>query len=190
MGWLSKIKGAAPLLLVLLFIGIATFIFDRRQREESEAMQLQLHELQLKYSPAERDTIRDSVIVITQQVMQMDRSEYKLVAADRKLLQDMSLRLSQVAADHRMSMVTADTVKATRRNSVFAYKDEWLSLRLDTADSMLTYKARDSLQCLVTRQYKHKFLWWRWGTKSYDIKVINFNPHSTLLYNSYIQVNQ
>ena len=102
MGWLSKIKGAAPLLLVLLFIGIATFIFDRRQREESEAMQLQLHELQLKYSPAERDTIRDSVIVITQQVMQMDRSEYKLVAADRKLLQDMSLRLSQVAADHRM----------------------------------------------------------------------------------------
>lgn len=118
MGWLSKIKGAAPLLLVLLFIGIATFIFDRRQREESEAMQLQLHELQLKYSPAERDTIRDSVIVITQQVMQMDRSEYKLVAADRKLLQDMSLRLSQVAADHRMSMVTADTVKATRRNSV------------------------------------------------------------------------
>ena len=126
MGWLSKIKGAAPLLLVLLFIGIATFIFDRRQREESEAMQLQLHELQLKYSPAERDTIRDSVIVITQQVMQMDRSEYKLLAADRKLLQDMSLRLSQVAADHRMSMVTADTVKATRRNSVFAYKDEWL----------------------------------------------------------------
>lgn len=182
MGWLSKIKGAAPLLLVLLFIGIATFIFDRRQREESEAMQL-------KYSPAERDTIRDSVIVITQQVMQMDRSEYKLVAADRKLLQDMNLRLSQVAADHRMSMVTADTVKATRRNSVFAYKDEWLSLRLDTADSMLTYKARDSLQCLVARQYKHKFLWWRWGTKSYGIKVINFNPHSTLLYNSYIQVN-
>ena len=54
---------------------------------------------------------------------------------------------------------------------------------------MLTYKARDSLQCLVARQYKHKFLWWRWGTKSYDIKVINFNPHSTLLYNSYIQVN-
>ena len=138
MGWISKVKGAAPLLLVLLIIGIATFIFDRRQREESEAMKLQLHELQLKYSPAKRDTIRDSVIVLTQQVMQMDRSEYKLVAADRKLLQDLSLRLSQVAADHRMSMVTADTVKATRRNSVFAYNDEWLSLRLDTADSMLT----------------------------------------------------
>lgn len=189
MSWISKIKGAAPLLLELLVIGIATFLFERMQHKENEALKLQLHELQLKYSPAERDTIRDSIIVLTQQVMQMDRSEYKLVAADRKLLQDLSLRLSQVAADHRLSMVTADTVKATRRNSVFAYNDEWLSLRLDTADSMLTYKARDSLQCLVTRQYKHKFLWWRWGTKSYDIKVINFNPHSTLLYNSYIQVN-
>ena len=189
MGWISKIRGAAPLLLVLLIIGIAAFVFERRQKENNEAMRRQLFELQLKYSPMERDTIRDSVIVLTQQVMQMDRSEYKLVAADRRLLQDLSLRLNQVAADHRLSMVAADTVKATKQNTVFAYNDEWLSLRLDTADSMLTYRARDSLQCLVARQYKHKFLWWRWGAKSYDIKVINFNPHSTLLYNSYIQVN-
>lgn len=182
-------KGVSLLILLLLVIG-SFLIFDSRQERANEAMRQQLHELQLQYAPMQRDTIRDSIKLITQQVMVMDRGEYKMVAADKRLLEDLTLKVGQVVADHRVSMSTADTVKATRQNSVFAYRDAWLSLRLDTADSILTYKARDSLQTIVTRQYKHKFLWWRWGTKGYNVKVVNFNPHSTLLYNSYIQVTQ
>lgn len=151
---------------------------------------MQLHQLQLKYSPMQRDTIRDSVKLVTQQVMVMDRGEYKLLAADRKLLEELNLKLRQVVSDQRVSMVTSDTVKTKRLNSVYLYSDAWLSLRLDTADSILTYRARDSLQCIVARQFKHKFLWWRWGTKGYNVKVLNFNPHSTILYNSFIQVNK
>ncbi len=176
--------------MVLLVVIGSFLVFDRRQEEASEAMRQQLHELQLQYAPMQRDTIRDSVKLITQQVMVMDGGEYKRLAADRRLLEDLTLKVSQVVADQRVAISTADTVKATRRNAVFAYDDAWLSLRLDTADSMLTYRARDSLQTIVARQYKHRFLWWRWGTKGYTVKVVNFNPHSTLLYNSYIQVNR
>ena len=120
----------------------------------------------------------------------MKEEEYKLQAYDRQLLHDLDIRLGQVMADQRTSLSTADTVKTDRSDSVYTYSDRWLSLRLNTADSILTYKARDSLQTIVYRQYKHRFLWWRWGTKGYDIKVINFNPHSNILYNSYIQVNR
>lgn len=186
----KKLAVILSFLMVLLTIFASFLIFESRQKKANEALKMQLHQLQLKYSPMQRDTIRDSVKLVTQQVMVMDRGEYKLLAADRKLLEDLNLKLRQVVSDQRVSMVTSDTVKTKRLNSVFSYNDAWLSLRLDTADSILTYRARDSLQCIVAREYKHRFLWWRWGTKGYNVKVLNFNPHSTILYNSFIQVNK
>ena len=186
----KKLAVILSFLMVLLTIFASFLIFESRQKKANEALKLQLHQLQLKYSPMQRDTIRDSVKLVTQQVMVMDRGEYKLLAADRKLLEELNLKLRQVVSDQRVSMVTSDTVKTKRLNSVYSYSDAWLSLRLDTADSILTYRARDSLQCIVARQFKHKFLWWKWGTKGYNVKVLNFNPHSTILYNSYIQVSK
>lgn len=186
----KKLAVILSFLMVLLTIFASFLIFESRQKKANEALKLQLHKLQLKYSPVQRDTIRDSIKLVTQQVMVMDRGEYKLLAADRKLLEELNLKLRQVVSDQRVSMVTSDTVKTKRLNSVYSYSDAWLSLRLDTADSILTYRARDSLQCIVAREYKHKFLWWRWGTKGYNVKVLNFNPHSTILYNSFIQVNK
>lgn len=186
----KKLAVILSFLMVLLTIFASFLIFESRQKKANEALKMQLHQLQLKYSPMQRDTIRDSVKLVTQQVMVMDRGEYKLLAADRKLLKDLQLKISQVVSDQRVSMVTSDTVKTNRLNSVYSYSDAWLSLRLDTADSILTYRARDSLQCIVARQYKHKFLWWKWGTKGYNVKVLNYNPHSTILYNSYIQVSK
>lgn len=186
----KKLAVILSFLMVLLTIFASFLIFESRQKKANEALKMQLHQLQLKYSPMQRDTIRDSVKLVTQQVMVMDRGEYKLLAADRKLLEELNLKLRQVVSDQRVSMVTSDTVKTKRLNSVYSYSDAWLSLRLDTADSIWTYRARDSLQCIVARQFKHKFLWWKWGTKGYNVKVLNFNPHSTLLYNSYIQVSK
>ena len=186
----KKLAVILSFLMVLLTIFASFLIFESRQKKANEALKMQLHQLQLKYSPMQRDTIRDSVKLVTQQVMVMDRGEYKLLAADRKLLEELNLKLRQVVSDQRVSMVTSDTVKTKRLNSVYSYSDAWLSLHLDTADSILTYRARDSLQCIVARQFKHKFLWWKWGTKGYNVKVLNFNPHSTLLYNSYIQVSK
>lgn len=186
----KKLAVILSFLMVLLTIFASFLIFESRQKKANEALKMQLHQLQLKYSPMQRDTIRDSVKLVTQQVMVMDRGEYKLLAADRKLLEELNLKLRQVVSDQRVSMVTSDTVKTKRVNSVYSYSDAWLSLRLDTADSILTYRARDSLQCIVARQFKHKFLWWKWGTKGYNVKVLNFNPHSTILYNSYIQVSK
>ena len=169
---------------VILVIIACFWIFDHRQQQAEQELREQLNGLKLQYAPAERDTIRDSVTVITQQVLQMKEEEYKLQAYDRQLLHDLDIRLGQVMADQRTSLSTADTVKTDRSDSVYTYSDRWLSLRLNTADSILTYKARDSLQTIVYRQYKHRFLWWRWGTRGYDIKVINFNPHSNILYNA------
>ena len=186
----KHLKSIIMAISVILVIIACFWVFDHRQQRAEQELREQLNGLKLQYAPAERDTIRDSLTVITQQVLQMPAEEYKIQVYDRQLLHDLDIRLGQVLADQRTSLSTADTVKTDRSDSVYTYSDRWLSFRLNTADSILTYKARDSLQTIVYRQYKHRFLWWRWGTKGYDVKVINFNPHSNILYNSYIQVTR
>lgn len=148
---------------VILVIMACVWISDHRRQRAEQELREKLNGLKLQYAPAERDTIRDSVKVITQQVLQMPAEEYKLQAYDRQLLHDLDIRLGQVMVDQRTSLSSADTVKTDRSDSVYTYCDRWLSFRLNTADSILTYKARDSLQTIVYRQYKHRFLWWRWG---------------------------
>lgn len=186
----KHLKSIIVAISVILVIIASFWIFDHRQQRAEQELREQLNGLKLQYAPAERDTIHDSLKVITQQVLQMPAEEYKLQAYDRQLLHDLDIRLGQILADQRTSLSTADTVKTDRSDSVYTYSDRWLSFRLNTADSILTYKARDSLQTIVYRQYKHRFLWWRWGTRGYDVKVINFNPHSNIFYNSYIQVTR
>lgn len=35
---------------------------------------------------------------------------------------------------------------------------------------------------------KHKFLWWRWGTKGYQVQIVNFNPHPRINYSRNVEV--
>lgn len=179
------------ILIFLLVISLGSDFYHAHKAQQADQKRSeQLNKLQLQYAPAERDTIRDSVKTVTQKVIMMPPDEYKEFAADRQLLKDLNIKVSQIMADLRTSVVTEGTVKTLRENSLYKYSDKWLSVQLNTADSMLTYRARDSLQCLITRNYKHRFLWWKWGTDGYNIKMINFNPNSTILYNNYIQVNR
>lgn len=179
------------ILVFLLVISLGNDFYHAHKKQQAEQnLSEQLNKLQLQYAQAERDTIRDSVKVVTQKVIMMPPDEYKEFAADRQLLKDLNIKVSQIMADQRTSVVTEGSVKTLRENSLYKYSDKWLSVKLNTADSMLTYRARDSLQCLVSRNYKHRFLWWKWGTAGYNIKMINFNPNSTILYNNYIQVNR
>lgn len=179
------------ILVFLLVISIGSdFYHAYKKKQADQKRSEQLNKLQLQYAPAERDTIRDSVKTVTQKIIMMPPEEYKEFAVDRQLLKDLNIKVSQIVADQRTSVVTEGSVKTLRENSLYKYSDKWLSVQLNTADSILTYRARDSLQCLVTRNYKHRFLWWKWGTDGYNVKMINFNPNSTILYNNYIQVNR
>lgn len=81
--------------LLVLSIGRDSYVEYKKQRAEQELRE-QLNGLKLQYVPAERDTIRDSATVITQQVLQMPAEEYKLQAYDRQLLHDLDIRLGQV----------------------------------------------------------------------------------------------
>jgi copper chaperone CopZ len=139
------------------------------------------------------DTIRDTIPVASQPAVIIDKTDYKKMEADRQLIKDLGLRVAQVEAENRTLLATIGEVNLTPvagadSDSVFTYHDQWCDFTYLVADTLLKYAVRDSIDTFITREYKHKFLWWRWGTKGYWIYTVNFNPNSKIVYNKYIKV--
>lgn len=143
--------------------------------------------------PMQRDTIHDSIEVVTQTVVEVVPKKLKeALAEDQQLIKELKLKVKQLEALQTTTIATSDTVPAHHKpaDNLFYYSDQWADLRLDLKDTTFYYNIRDSLSTMVYREYRHRFLWWKWGTKGYRLKIVNFNPHARVIYNSYIKAGK
>ena len=141
----------------------------------------------------QRDTIRDSIEVVTQVVVEVAPKSLKdALAEDEQLIRELRLKVKQLEALQTTTIETSDTTPAHHDadNSLFYYSDQWADLQLSLKDSTFYYNIRDSLSTMVYREYRHHFLWWKWGTKGYRLKIVNFNPHARVTYNKYIKAGK
>ena len=112
-------------------------------------------------------------------------------AVDKKIASEIGMPRSSVESKMGLTIATTDTVKLKQEEeSIYIYKDRWLDAKVNLYDSTMTYKARDSLSQYIERIYKHKFLFWKWGTKGYRVHIINHNPNSKIEYADYIRVGE
>ena len=112
-------------------------------------------------------------------------------AVDKKIASEIGMPRSSVESKMGLTIATTDTVKLKQEEeSIYIYKDRWLDAKVNLYDSTMTYKARDSLSQYIQRIYKHKFLFWKWGTKGYRVHIINHNPNSKIEYADYIRVGE
>lgn len=143
--------------------------------------------------PLQRDTIHDSIEVVTQTVVEVVPKKMKeALAADEQLIKEMGLKIKQLESMQTTVVEIGDTVPATFQEDrdLFSYSDKWADLSLDLRDTTFYYNIRDSLSTVVYREYRHHFLWWKWGTKGYRLKIVNFNPRARVTYNKYIQAER
>lgn len=150
-----------------------------------------------QYVPLGRDTvfIHDSipVEVVTSPVITAELSTLrKQHIIDEQTIKDLGLKLKQLDAMQTTAIETRDKVPASHEpaDSLFYYSDQWADLKLSLKDSTFYYNIRDSLSTVVYREYRHHFLWWKWGTKGYRLKIVNFNPHARVTYNKYVKAGK
>lgn len=179
------------LFLAMICMTIVCLLGALRYGAKCQDLELQVSDLsvQLAHSqvPMQRDTIRDSVPVVSQRVVEIDKTDYKQLEADRQLIKDLGLRVEQLVSENKMLREARDSVKMKAVNdSVFAYHDRWADFEYLTRRQLLRYAVRDSFVTTVSRIYRHRFLWWRWGTKGYQVHHVNFNPHVDVKYDQYI----
>lgn len=167
---------------VLLLFGC-----DGRLKKENELLRRELA-LAQKYVPLQRDTIRDTVEVVTQKVVEVEKVKSALTKEERELLKDLGLKVRELESLQQTGIVTKDTVwlvgKDSTDGSPLVYHDAWTDI--EYRDKRLVYAMRDSLAIALRKEYKHRFLFIRWGTKGYEVKVANFNPHSSVRYNTFV----
>ena len=174
----------------LVFISVVILLTscDRALRKEIESLREELARQQ-QYVPLQRDTIRDSVEVITQHVREVEKIKEVLSKEDKQLIKDLGMKVSQLESLQKTGIETKDTVflekKDSTEDSPLVYHDAWTDI--EYLNRKLTYSMRDSLAIALEREYKHRFLFIKWGTKGYDVKVANFNPHSSIRYNTFVK---
>lgn len=174
--------------LAFLFVVFACVGCNRALKKENERLREELARQQ-QYVPLKKDTIRDTVEVVTQKVVEVEHIKDVLTKDDKQLIKDLSMKVSELESYQKMGSIIHDTVVLTKKDTTndapLIYKDAWTEFVYQ--DRKLRYSVRDSLAIAVRREYKHKFLWWKWGTKGYEVKAVNFNPHATIRYNTYIK---
>lgn len=180
--------------IVLIVCMIIAFIFSgikesesNKYKKENERLKVELAHAAIDRGIIRTDTIRDSIPVYTSQTVTVDKPAFKELA-DLPLLKEINVKPAQTEEYETRVTEIHDTVYMTVHppDSVLEYKDNWASFRLSLRDSSLVYSVRDSVTAVVYREYKHRFLWWKWGTKGYKVKLINFNPHSTIQYEQFV----
>lgn len=187
-------KTTIQILAAMLIVTMVAFIRSAYQNRKLQAdLNRQTENVGSLTYDIQYGNLDDSLSVAKNTALQAKCDELKqLHLADTKLIRELKVKLKDVKSIHTASSSTADTVRIepvpNTTDSVFSYQDKWLSLHIDIPARLCQYIFRDSLTTIVSRTYKHKFLWWRWGTKGYQVQIVNFNPHSRINYSRYVEV--
>lgn len=184
--------------LALAFCLISWFIhvcidFVREREEMRDKICLLQDAIAHSAIEIRHDTIRDSIPVASQPAVIIDRTDYKKMEADRKLIEELNLRIGQVESENRMLLANQGQVvfkTAADSDSVLRYADKWCNFAYRVRQKTLSYNVRDSLSTIISRQYRHRFLWLRWGTKGYQVHIVSHNPNAIIEYNRYILIQR
>lgn len=189
-----KQNTAIQILAAMFIITMAAFIRSAYQNSKLRSeLNRQTENIGSLTYDIQYGKLDDSLSVAKNTALQAKCNELEqLHLADAKLVKELKVKLKDVKTIHTASSSTADTVRIepipNTADSVFSYQDKWLSLHIDIPARLCQYTSKDSLTTIVSRLYKHKFLWWRWGTKGYQVQIVNFNPHSRVNYSRYVEV--
>lgn len=178
-------------LVVISLFSVSGFLCC--ESRENLSLRSQIRDLQVRLAEsrqkADTFTIRDSIPVWRERVVEIDRTDYKKQLADKSLIKDLQLKVGQLESENRTLLSTRDTIVLNPLNdSVLTYRDNWFSFSYELNTRVLDCEVRDSLSTFVAREYKHRFLWWRWGTKGYSVYVVSHNPKCKVEYNKYIKI--
>lgn len=181
------------IIIVLVSLVIGTCGFLCWENRENRLLKKEIRELSVRLANAKEDKeiiyIHDSVPATKIKVVEVDKTDYKKLLADRETIKELGLKVKQLESENRTLLGSRDTVYLKPLNdSVLFYNDKWVSFRYLMTERVLDYAVRDSLTTYVAKEYKHRFLWFKWGTKGYNVFIISHNPKSKVEYSKYIKL--
>jgi hypothetical protein len=176
---------------LVVSISLNVFMWKRNATLEKDYHR-QLNNVTALTTKSETDTIRDSIPVTVQGVISENvRELQRQQVIDKQLIKDLKIRLKDIKNVGTVSMANTDTVYMAKDDSTkFHYSDVWANISIEFPTARCIYNTRDSIETYIYAVYKHRFLWFRWGKAGYNIKIVNFNPHSRIAYSRFINIEK
>ena len=117
-----------------------------------------------------------------------------------EIIRSLGIRLhetEQVAQSDLLSEVTftapLDTLPAAAGDSAvtFRWADPWTEVEgcIAVGDVRCRVESRDTL-IQVLQRIPHRFLFIRWGTKAVRQQTVSTNPHTTVVYSEYVELER
>lgn len=128
----------------------------------------------------------------------------KYRAADLAMIEDLNVRISQLVSASKQEMeidasisapIQQDTVLQCGQPTLVQtvkYHDKYLQFDATITNDSVAAKINIpiTLQQIVYRVPKYKFLWWTWGTKAIRQVITTDNIYATIKYSEYIELRQ
>lgn len=164
--------------IIILFILLAAvtrlYNITLKEKERFEANQTTL------MTSLNNFKFRDSLNAVENGRLKLNLSELKeLREADFKLIKELKLRPKDVETITKVKVVTRDSIIFQLKDSCINYESEWTKINGCIGDT-LSIETSDSIAFIAHKEYKHKFLFFRWGLERAKVKIINFNPRSSV----------
>ena len=164
--------------IIILFILLAAvtrlYNVTLKEKERFEANQTTL------MTSLNNFKFRDSLNAVENGRLKLNLSELKeLREADFKLIKELKLRPKDVETITKVKVVTRDSIIFQLKDSCINYESEWTKVSGCIGDT-LSIETSDSIAFIAHKEYKHKFLFFRWGLERAKVKIINFNPRSSI----------
>ena len=164
--------------IIILFILLAAvtrlYTVTLKEKERIEANQTTL------MTSLNNFKFRDSLNAVENGRLKLSISELKeLREADFKLIKELKLRPKDVETITKVKVVTRDSIIFQLKDSCINYESEWTKVS-GCIGGTLSIETSDSIAFIAHKEYKHKFLFFRWGLERAKVKIINFNPRSSI----------
>ncbi len=176
---------------IIIILLSATCSFYNLWQKEKKERQRNSDNVSTLSGEIKRYQYNDSLNVIENNALRFTIDELKAYrTSDAKIIKELKSRPKDIEYITTTVTETKDSIVFVPVNGIFHYSDKWATFDINTNDSSFNYSFSDSIKSFIKREYKHKFLWFRWGIKGYKITIVNFNPKSRIKYNDFIKVEK
>ncbi|MCC8188385.1 MAG: hypothetical protein LIP08_13040 [Bacteroides sp.] len=164
----------------------------RCNRQLREEVNRQSRNLSVLMTEAKSYRFRDSLYIHSVAAFELRIAELKKYReADARLIRELRMRPRDVEyITHTETVVRDSLIYVLQPDSCFHYADRWLTVDACLRDSSMYIESRDSLVQIIHKEYKHRFLWWRWGLKGVRQEIVNFNPNAAITYSEFLHVRK
>lgn len=173
-------------LLGMLFVSHKMYLKEKRERIRQQS------NVETLMTNVKHYKVSDSLNAVSVASLNLNVSELKKYrAGDVALIKELKLKPGRVDYITKYLIETKDSLVYVIQpsDSCFHYKSKWLQVDACIRDSSMYISSKDSIAQIFHREYKHKFLFLKWGTKGFKQEIINFNPHSVIRYPEFIELN-